>query len=504
MPTEAIIRDFLAAHLHLLEPGLKLIRVEYPVANPNGAAGKIDILAQDPSKMLVVIEIKKSDKSARETIHELEKYTALLLAIEGHGPSQVRCIIASTHWHELHVPYSHFTQHAPYTVDGYLLIHDESGEVLECKQITPLPKSQRRQLCPHHFVFGFGTPKQLDRGIKAVQAAFSEIEVENYMIAAFEPKPQYVEELDPYIIYIVIEVLPETMPPSFERAFARLRKRNGPEEYDDPEWSREDAAFDWVCTKLRRSQRIGAEIGYPEKLSEVRSVYSLSHIVRSGRLLRARDTLPDDELLLEAEGHVDGRSPQFTHKVNTRHHAARLNFCDAARDCLGKNTIWRAGFDWVMAQIPEGGDWLVSANIVNTMDFVGQFYACLREGQAGYLPHLELQAIDQSSNFSIFVEGAVCWNGNPVNESFDNIAKHSFGQHDYSLRKLTFSLDEVEYTILEAMQLSYALRLQRGLPAQTSEEWEMSVVEDGDRTHINLIPFAHSKNQRLSSYIEKK
>ncbi len=45
--TEATIRDYLADHLDVLESGLTLIQKEYPLRNPTGSKGYIDILARD-------------------------------------------------------------------------------------------------------------------------------------------------------------------------------------------------------------------------------------------------------------------------------------------------------------------------------------------------------------------------------------------------------------------------------------------------------------------------
>lgn len=59
------IRRYLARHLELLERGLTLLKEEFPLANPAGAGGRIDILARDSFGQFVLIEIKRSDKAAR-------------------------------------------------------------------------------------------------------------------------------------------------------------------------------------------------------------------------------------------------------------------------------------------------------------------------------------------------------------------------------------------------------------------------------------------------------
>src|ERR1022692_2544483 len=60
------IRDKLAAELALIEDHLSLIRTNYPLPNSEGASGRIDILARDRHGVLVVVELKRSNKTARE------------------------------------------------------------------------------------------------------------------------------------------------------------------------------------------------------------------------------------------------------------------------------------------------------------------------------------------------------------------------------------------------------------------------------------------------------
>ena len=82
-PLESEIRDALAGDLGDLEDGLELIEKEYKLPNPIGGKGFVDILARDRFGLLVVIEIKRSNTTARQAIHEIFKYTALLRTNHG-------------------------------------------------------------------------------------------------------------------------------------------------------------------------------------------------------------------------------------------------------------------------------------------------------------------------------------------------------------------------------------------------------------------------------------
>jgi RecB family endonuclease NucS len=103
---EAAIRDELAKRLELIEPGLTLVKTNFPLPNAHGTRGFLDILARDTTGMLVVIEIKRSDSTAREAIHEVLKYVELLRRERGMANDRLRAIIVSTTWRELLVPFS--------------------------------------------------------------------------------------------------------------------------------------------------------------------------------------------------------------------------------------------------------------------------------------------------------------------------------------------------------------------------------------------------------------
>src|ERR1017187_7685591 len=135
--TEGRLRDELAKRLETLEPGLTLRSVEYRLPNRQGASGSIDILATDRFSATVIIEIKRSNQTARQALHELHKYVALIKYDHGLRDSQVRCMLVSTEWHELLVPFSEFLRTVPWAVDGYQLHLTDAGLPSHAEKIIP-------------------------------------------------------------------------------------------------------------------------------------------------------------------------------------------------------------------------------------------------------------------------------------------------------------------------------------------------------------------------------
>jgi RecB family endonuclease NucS len=99
------IWDQLAKNLALLEPGLTLIQLNFRYQIFVNK-GNINILAKDVFDNYVIIEVKRSKLTSRETLEEVLKYIGLIKYKLKDRDSEIRVIIVSTHWEELIVPFS--------------------------------------------------------------------------------------------------------------------------------------------------------------------------------------------------------------------------------------------------------------------------------------------------------------------------------------------------------------------------------------------------------------
>ena len=95
---EAELRDRIADHIEVLENGLVLLKKEKYIPNSLGTKGFIDLYAKDEKGNHVIIELKKSDASAREAIHEVFKYVEGVKSYLGARDHEIRVIVASTDW----------------------------------------------------------------------------------------------------------------------------------------------------------------------------------------------------------------------------------------------------------------------------------------------------------------------------------------------------------------------------------------------------------------------
>lgn len=153
--TEANIRDHIAAHLDLIEPGLALLDSEFHLPNQQGASGFLDIFARDAAGKLVIIEIKRTDAAAREAIQELYKYVPLLREKFLVKNTDIRLILLSVEWHELATPYAEFAASAPFEVTAGVITLDVDGTPVEIEPMTQAALTSERKIGVRHFLWGF-------------------------------------------------------------------------------------------------------------------------------------------------------------------------------------------------------------------------------------------------------------------------------------------------------------------------------------------------------------
>jgi hypothetical protein len=146
MKTEAEIRDYLAEHLDVIEPGLQLYEKELYIPSEIGTRSFIDLVARNPKGELVLIELKRSAVASREAIHEILKYVE---AVKGHlaiREDEIKLVIASTDWSELLPSFSRLMADTSLAIRGVFL--RLANEQITSFTVEPLQVSYGRILAP--------------------------------------------------------------------------------------------------------------------------------------------------------------------------------------------------------------------------------------------------------------------------------------------------------------------------------------------------------------------
>lgn len=188
---ESQIRDTLAQNLHLLNPSFKLLDKEAYLPSVKGTRSFIDIFAHDENGKYVVIELKKSNATARQALHELFKYLEAIkenLAIKN---DDIELIIVSTEWDELLVPFSSFKSNVKLYTKGFQLFID--GNNISVKEINTNSISEERILSSIQMARYYYSQESLQIGIKEHFNYFTHRGVNSFALLILKAPNNYKE-----------------------------------------------------------------------------------------------------------------------------------------------------------------------------------------------------------------------------------------------------------------------------------------------------------------------
>jgi hypothetical protein len=414
MLSEAQIRDQLAERLSLLETGLELIQKEFQLPNPLGSKGFIDILARDLMGNRVIIELKRSNTTARQALHEIVKYTALLISQHGVVRSKIRCFVVSIDWHELLVPFADFKANAAYQVEGFKL-HVSSSTVDRAEKIVLPALPSKVSLFHHHAIFLFGAEANRNQAIDELRSAMDHCGADSYLLAILDfggPNPQVVY---PYAIYVVPLKLPEKV----ELRLMALVD----EEYDDSDPAERSSLMEQTfhleigeLTTHFYDTDFTYEIGYPEKFTSLLyQGWCRKRIVRKG----ISEAAADDEEVSRLIAGVEGQSELRYIRTSSPHLALNwTEMLEGSGRCLEGNGHWKDGFNWFCRSIAKEDERaIVSAAVYNPLNLLQSLFKLTR-GDVGYLPQMEIVADTPVGPGFNALFGVLLWDGATIPSSF--------------------------------------------------------------------------------------
>lgn len=291
---EGEFRDYLAANIARLEAGLSLIEAEHTLSNASGAGGRVDILAQDSLGNYVCIEVKRSDNSARATLNELSKYLVLFCNENDLPKERVRCILVSTHWHEVRLPLSVFADMSGADVSGYeATAHD--GELCLCRQeLHDIEFSP--QISPEICVLYFADEVTRKQHLLRVEERIAQLPFLRVAMLELDPKPGSIS-----ISYVAVTYLwkiPVELYPEIETVIGHelgwlspYAHPNSIAETDTSYWLFEE---DDDCSIFYSGS---ARFGTPEKVSNLLERFAFKRVEKVGNW-QPKDVVNTDQKLL--------------------------------------------------------------------------------------------------------------------------------------------------------------------------------------------------------------
>lgn len=188
---ESDIRDFLINNLHIFDPSYKLLKKEAYLPSNMGTKSFIDILAQDKNGKYIVIELKKSNATARQAIHELFKYLEAVKENMAAKTEEIELVIASTEWDELLMPFSSFQTNTDFNSNGFLLRIEDNK--ITAKKIDGLNTNDDRVLSSVQMARYYKSQASLDKGITEHIDFFNKRGVKNFLLIILSSPEDYSE-----------------------------------------------------------------------------------------------------------------------------------------------------------------------------------------------------------------------------------------------------------------------------------------------------------------------
>lgn len=445
--SESELRDYLAEHLEIVEPDLTLVKMEYPLANPAGARGFIDIVARDSCDDLVVIELKRSDQTARQALHELEKYVALLAADRGVRVDRLRCILVSTTWHELAVPFARFLQHVDFHVLGLVLKVGNDGLPIAADP-APLPDlAGGLEACPLHLDLLFWNAGSRDEAARSIDGRLGELCVEDYITVHMDYEGGEDWVMFPHSVYLVLaefsspiqDFVVSTVPGYEEHALQHTP------------WGAEQLAQTAVVEVAAADS---VEMGSPDRFKSAQG-WRIVQVVGHGRYSEPL-VWTEAQLLGVVGADGDRYSTGFTRRVRGANAPAWARMSRDLDGCLQGAGDWPAIVSaWLNErEVDSEVNLRVTAYVPN--DILGGLERLARTGRSDYLPTLSMVA--RSTTQTRLVKGDLHWNGTTCVESPDQTLSVVFRDFmSYAFAQASGALREFEERLCTLHGLRYEL-----------------------------------------------
>lgn len=494
--SESHLRDQLAQRLDLLEPGLSLIKDEYHLRNPDGARGFIDIFAKDRRGNLVVIELKRSDSTAREAITELAKYAMLLRAAKNLRSSELRLIVVSTTWWELRVPFSEFYHNTHYQLEGYQLEIGENGEIARVERLEPLQRVEGRKLCRRHTIFYYTSIAEMEAAEQQLAAESRKAGLVDFVIVRFQLEfddPNYGATC---ALYYAQQLKDREY---YSRILEHVCDAERLEEIKDyiAELDEEDAVDELAdaITSEFSVEHVTLEIGYPERFSKRwhSGYWKLLGIDRFG--IFQEDERLVDELLVEDLRGTTGTS--FVHYAATFRFDNRSKVAEIRsnlNNALFQNDRWRHSVEDLLTYGARTGAEVGVLHVYNPEDILETIWMSALQGPEAFEP-MFLLLLDSGRGDALEVFFGRLY-GRSTSIRFGELLKTHFeGDFGMYINHRHFgSQREINGAVMESLGLIYTTDYLRFSTSEQSKLFEVvirgsSVQGQSERRHLTFREF---------------
>lgn len=454
------IRDYLIENIKLLSPELTFLDKEFKIEPTDGSRGYIDILATALGKY-VIVEIKRSDQSARSTTNEIAKYVEGLKRKLSLNNDDIRVVVVSTHWKELTVPYAYMAKRLGIPCDGYLIEWNNDAVVKSTKVEVPTLVGMRL-FSPVHSMYMYHNYSNLEKGIKSVKDAFSTLSIDDYVIVILCAPPGYNERvaeanramaialgqspsifdgLDKHYEYSLYVAFLRKDVETYRKILSRDQEIL---EYVDSEVTEdleEDEAFSLYEDNIGNMKPClyadWIEAAYPRKfINQVIGTegWIIGEIKRYGTL-KSNILLSDESIIDEIGGNQGVEKGRVKSSAPIDNQASLERLESEVRRCLSNDNItWREHLLYVIRSFRSSRELSgceVILSLLSPNNFLLSLFNQFRDFEHSYLPHFQINVVDEEGNSRQIYIGRIVWSG--TTPDLDRIIMNQFEGNVFKL-----------------------------------------------------------------------
>lgn len=460
MTRESIIRERISTNLEILEPNLKLVAQEHLISMPDGKKAYIDILAKDDFGCFTVIELKKSNQTARSAIQQLYKYASFLKKKNRLEESQIRCFILSTVWDELEAPFSEFVRFSGYESKGYM-IHYENGNVPSFTEIKPVYEKGNRKPLDNFIFFEFSQADERDNVFREFTNTLKHFPSVNSVLIKVDYKGYNPAIIHPFgFAWVMFTGDVERI----QNELSKLTPVSKSEDSFDPE----DIVYMWELDALEYALRTEILTNYV-RIKEGEGEYtglalhSLNNTLATWKYytpvslgVMFDDSLFDSEDLLSMSlGHVGQHPYNFVIKTTPSRPKQFLMVRDNLNAFLSTNNRWRKQVNSILESMDI--DDVASIWIYNPLNFFGIINDVHKTGSSQRIPQLYIN-IKKTDNSIVSYYGALFWRAKmkPAKPE-DAIEKSYTSMELFKMRSVMHRMTEYDDLLSKQYGLSYEI-----------------------------------------------
>lgn len=439
-PAEDLIRDAIAERPELIEPGLVTVKANYHLQNSDGSRGFVDVLARDRGGLYVAIEVKRSDSTAREALHEVLKYCELLRRERGLRADQVRAVIASTTWRELLVPFSELTRTSEYPVEGFdLSIGTAFPASLTATPVQPLPVPLEKDLATVAVRADIGDPSRAEDVWQVVVPILNDVGVDD-MLGVI------VGNDNRTVLHVAIGTVVQGDP--------RVPTADEPDAIPDGE------GIEYLAAVAALDRLPGFELVSPDRLRRIMQSNQLEllQVIRTGRYEDQSSLLDDADALAIAEGSLTWSQVETVGIGRPSLVLAWKRMRSRLAYTLAGNPRWSRLIDLWLDEVEihhPNAD--VVLKVYNPCDLMGSLvHSGLGQDLNDLMPEIE-GALDLPGVHGRMLHGALVWNGRRADVAAESIRSIYPTPSDWAIRRGSGGVWESDLKLLAALGLQYAL-----------------------------------------------